>query len=133
MKNSIDAHLEFSFRGETYSLSSTLDLDRILKKYADSPSLHLVMAIEHGIDTYSYLFEVMQEEEIRFDNPQGLALDFLIDGQFDLDGYIKQYGANELLEALQAIALQELGIENLEQHPELKQALKRAYQLGMEA
>jgi hypothetical protein len=131
--NRIDAHIEFSFRGESYDLSSTLDLDRVLEKYLTLPSLHLVLAIEHGIDTYSYLYEVMQEEDIRFDNAQGIAADFLNDdGIFDLDGYTTHWGESHRIAPLQIIAQQEMGIEDLDQHPQLKSALLRAYQLGME-
>ena len=131
--NSIDAHIEFSFKGESYDLTSTLDLDRVLEKYLTLPSLHIVLAVEHGIDTYSYLYEVMQEEEIRFDNAQGMAADFLTDSVFDLDGYTAHWGESHRIVPLQVIAQQEMGIENLEQHPQLKSALLRAYQLGIEA
>ncbi|HEX5363454.1 MAG TPA: hypothetical protein VFW59_04245 [Gallionella sp.] len=133
MINRIDAHIEFSFKGESHELSSTLDLDRVLEKYLTLPSLHLVMAVEHGIDTYSYLYEVMQEEDIRFDNAQGLAADFLVDDVFDMAGYAAQRDQSQANTSLQAIALQEMGIEDLEQHPRLKNALLRAYQLGLEA
>lgn len=131
--NSIDAHIEFSFKGEDYEFSSTLDLDHVLEKYLALPSLHVVLAVEHGIDTYSYLYEVMQEEEIHFDNAQGLAADFLIDGVFDMAGYAAQRDQSQAFISLQAIALQEMGIEDLEQQPRLKNALLRAYQLGVEA
>lgn len=132
MKNSIDAHIEFSFKGETHTLTSTLNLDEVLEKYFSLPSLHLVLAVEHGIDTYSYLYEVMQEEEIRFDNAQGLAAEFLNDGVFDLEGFIARRGEGHLIDSLHAIALREMGIEDLDQHPQLKNALIQAYRLGME-
>lgn len=131
--NRIDAHIEFSFRGESYDLSSTLDLDRVLEKYLTLPSLHLVLAVEHGIDTYSYLYEVMLEEGIRFDNAQGMAVDFMKDGVFDLEGYTAHWGESHRIAPLQIIAQQEMGIEDLERHPQLKSALLRAYQLGVEA
>lgn len=131
--NRIDAHIEFSFKGESYDLTSTLDLDRVLEKYLTLPSLHIVLAIEHGIDTYSYLYEVMQEEDIRFDNAQGMAADFLTDGVFDLEGYTAHWGESRRIVPLQIIAQQEMGIEDLDQHPQLKSALLRAYQLGLEA
>jgi len=132
MKNCIDAHIDFSFKGEVYALKSTLDLDQVLDKFIDLSSLHQVIAVEHRIDTYSYLYEVMQEAEIRFDNPQGLATEFLNNGIFDLDSYIANRGESSLMDTLQAIALRELGIENLEQHPQLKSAMIKAYQLGVE-
>ena len=131
--NSIDAHIEFSFKGENYELSSTLDLDHVLDKYLDLPSLHVVLAVEHGIDTYSYLYDVMLVEEIRFDNPQGLATEFLLDGVFDMDAYAAKREQSQALTSLQVIALQEMGVEDLEQQPHLKNALFRAYQLGVEA
>jgi len=131
--NRIDAHIEFSFKGENYELSSTLDLDRVLEKYLTLPSLHVVLAVEHGIDTYSYLYEVMLEDEIRFDNAQGMAVDFLKDGVFDLDGYTAQWDESLRIAPLQIIAQQEMGIEDLDRHPQLKSALLRAYQLGVEA
>ncbi|MDZ4202268.1 MAG: hypothetical protein U1C96_09020 [Gallionella sp.] len=133
MKNLIDAHIEFSFKGESYDLSSTLDLDHVLEKYLTIPSLHIVLAIEHSIDTYSYLYEVMQEEDIRYDNAQGMAADYLKDGVFDLEGFTALWSENHLTAPLQIIAQQEMGIEDLEQHPQLKSALLRAYHLGMEA
>jgi len=133
MKNSIDAHMDFSFKGEVYQLDSTLDLDQVQDKFITLSSLYQVMAVEHRIDTYSYLYEVMQEAEIHFNNPQGNTTEFLNNGVFDLDGYIAKQGESNLMDTLQAIALRELGIENLEQHPQLKRALTRAYQLGMES
>lgn len=133
MKNTIDAHIEFCFKGETYDLSSTLDLDQVLDKFPDLSSMHIVLAVEHGIDTYSYIFDVMLVEDIRYDNAQGMAADFLSDGEFDFDGYIAQHSKSQALIALGVIAAQELGVEDLEKSPQLKQALLRAYQLGMEA
>lgn len=131
--NCIDAHIDFSFKGENYDLSSTLDLDAVLDKYPDLSSLHVVLAIEHGIDTYSYLFDVMLVEDIRFDNAQGMAAEFLSDGVFDIDGFIAKRSKSQALIDLCVIAAQEMGIEDLEQHPQLKNALLRAYQRGLEA
>ena len=130
MKNSIDAHIEFSFKGETYSLLATIDLDNFPELGASQPSLHAILARKHGIDTYSYLYEVMEQEEIRFDNPQGLAADFLTDGEFDLEAFSAGRQRLKMLGQLQAIATRELGIDDLAQHPELKNALTQAYELG---
>lgn len=130
MKNSIDAHIEFSFKGETYSLLETIDLDNFPELGASQPSLHAILARKHGIDTYSYLYEVMEEEEIRFDNPQGLAADFLTDGEFDLEAFFVGRQRLKTFSQLQAIAARELGIDDLVQHPEIKNALSQAYELG---
>lgn len=132
MKNSIDAHIEFSFKGETYSPSATIELDDLLAFDAALPSLHSILARKNGIDTYSYLYEIMEGEEIRFDNPQGLAAEFLSDGAFDLEAFVARARELPILARLQAIAARELGIDDLEKHRELKQALFQAYMLGRE-
>ena len=132
MANSIDAYIEFSFKGEDYELHSTLDLDQQLERLMSFESMHHVLAIEHGIDTYSYLFEVMQVADIQYDNPQGRAADYLHDGEFDFEAYAAENETLALLAPLQAIALREMGVDDLEKHPQLKQALLRAYRLGLE-
>jgi len=133
MSDCIVARVEFSFRGENYELESHLDLERMLDKYLDLSSLHHVMAVEHGIDTYSYIFEVMELEPIIFLEANGRAADFLQDGEFDLEGYKALLGESQKMDALRAIALIEMRIDNLDVHPQLKSALMRAYQLGLEA
>jgi hypothetical protein len=132
MANSIDAYIEFSFKGEDFELHSTLDLDQQLERHMSLESMHHVLAVEHGIDTYSYLFEVMQVADILYDNPQGRAADYLHDGEFDFEAYAEENATDGLLAPLQAIALREMGVDDLEQHPKLEQALLRAYRLGLE-
>ena len=133
MNNRIEAHIEFSFKGETLSLSSTIDLDQLLARYDTLPSLHALLAKEHGIDTYSYLYEVMQETEIEFKNPQGNARQLLIDGNLDHEALASNWQNLRILTLLQPIATRELGIANLDQHQTLKNALIQAYNLGKEA
>ena len=134
MNNCIDANIEFYFKGERYSPSSTIDLDQLmedlLKNDGQPPSLYLVLANENGIDTYSYQYEVMQEEEIRFSSPKGLAVDYFDDGIFDMAGFEIAWRAQRDINYLQSIAKQHLSIDDLGQHPELKAALIAAYKLG---
>ncbi|TAN71957.1 MAG: hypothetical protein EPN14_11070 [Gallionella sp.] len=133
MKSTIDAHIEFSFKGETYSLSSTINLDHLLAHHDAFPSLHAILAHEHGIDTYSHLYEVMQETEIEFNNAQGIAANFLADGDFDQAAFAANWQDLRALILLQPIAMRELGIADLDQHQALKNALVQAYNLGKRA
>ena len=87
MKNTIDAHIEFSFQGETHSLTSCIDLDQFMMQGHSASSFHALLAQEHNIDTYSYHYEVMQEESIEFQNPHGLVANFFHNGILDLDGF----------------------------------------------
>ncbi len=130
--NCISASVEFSFKGETHTLNTVLKLDEMLVKHIDLASLHHALAVENGIDTYSYLFEVLQQEEIFFSHPQGDAARYLHDGQFDFATYVSDHQSDELFAPLQAIAAREMGIADLADHPQLKQALLCAYQLGLE-
>ena len=130
MKNSIDAHVEFSFKGESYAPFATIDLDELLEHHGSIPPLHAILAEKHGIDTYSYLYEVMEQAEIVFDNAQELAAEFLINGVFDAEAFAARWQENRILVRLQAIAASELGIDHLEQHQALKNALFQAYYAG---
>lgn len=133
MKNSIDAQIEFSFKGESHSLSSHIDLDQLMEQDHSFPSFHARLARDNNIDTYSYLYEVMLETEIRFANAQGLATDFLSDGDFNQDAFMAAWQENRILALLQPIAARELGIADLDQHQGLKNALVQAYNLGRHA
>ena len=133
MKNSVRAMLAFSFKGETHTLESVLDIDKLAQRYQDTPPLHRLIAEDNQIDHYSYQFEVLELEEIEFDQPTGTAMPFLADGQFDFEAYFKHHKKLIRDNQLQAIANSELGIADLADHPQLKTALEKAYQLGLTA
>ena len=133
MKSSIDAHIEFSFKGEIHALSSTIDLDKFAGHSDFLPSVYALLAQEHGIDTYSYLYEVMQEEEIEFSNASGIAADYLADGNFDYRAFVSCREDREILALIQPIALRELGIAHLGQHEALGNAFLQVYALGRKA
>jgi hypothetical protein len=94
------------------------------------PSFQAILARDHKIDTYSYMYEVMQETEIEFKNAQGIAAIFLHDGTFDYDGFAANWQEHKVLALLKPIVSRELGIHDLDQHPGLKNALVQAYNLG---
>lgn len=130
MKNSITANVEFSFKGEDYSLSSNIDLDQFMERERSLPLIHAILAYENNIDTYSYLYEVMLEAEIRFSDARGIAVDFLSDGNFDHEAFMNTWQENRVIDLLQPIATRELGIVNLDEHLAIKNALVQAYNLG---
>lgn len=130
MKNTIDAHIEFSFKGEIHSLTSSIDLDQFIAHGHTFSSLHAILAQDNQIDTYSYMYEVMQEEEFEFKNPHGLAAEFLNDGVFDLDGFSAVWQERKIIALLQPVVMREMGIADLDQNPGLKSVLFQAYKLG---
>ncbi len=133
MKNSIDATVEFSFKGEDFTYTTCIDLDQMFLRHDAMPSIHSILAKQHGIDTYSYLFEVMQDAQIEFSSPRGYATDYLTDGQFDPAALTANWQIAKAAALLQPIAKTELGITDLNLHPALKRALLAAYNLGRNA
>ncbi len=132
MKNNLVASVEFYFKGERYTPSVRLDLDQLLEKTGGLPSLYSLIARENGIDLYSYQYEVMETEEIRFSEVEGFVSEFIHNGQLDVQGFVDKWHECRLQEALSAIAQRCMGVEDLAQQPQLQCALQEAYELGQE-
>ena len=130
MKNSITANVEFSFKGDVFTPSIIIDLDHSMEQQDLLPSIHRMIAQENKIDTYSYLYEVMEQAEIIFTNAQGLAIDFLSETNFDFlafQGALRDARHDQMC---QEIAAEEMGVDDLDQYPGLRDALIKAYEIG---
>jgi hypothetical protein len=130
MTNKITAKVEFYFKGESYTPSTVLDLDDIMQKHGTLPSLHQLLARLHNIDSYSYEYEMMEAENIQFTDAEGWATDFIVDNQFDQLGFEQQWHEQDQLNRLAPIIKQQLDIDDIQQHPELKKVILTAYQYG---
>ncbi len=133
MNNSIDATVTFSFKGETYTPSTTIDLDALMREHGSLPRLHHILAMTNKIDTYSYLYEVMEQSPIRFVNAQGPVADFVDNELLDIEAFQEYWRQSQVIGMLQSIASRELNIDDLENHPELKNAMIGAYDCGKAA
>lgn len=133
MKNIITASIHFSFKGERHKPSITLELDRHLESTGTLPNLYQLIAKENNFDLYSYEYEMMQAEEIKFSNAEGLIKDFISDGVLDVDAFTLSWQENKALNELLSIAEEHLNIKDFSQHDELKQALLAAYLLGQKS
>lgn len=133
LPNTVIARLEYSFKGETATLEAVIDLDRCLANGKDAPDFHGALARAGGVDPYSYLFEILESESIRFLEPTGLAVNCCVDGQFDWDTFVQEAHHAREVQVLQAIAERELGVTDLDTHAELKAALLAAYHEGLRA
>lgn len=139
MKNSIDVSIHFSYQGKNYAPSLQVDLELLLEKSKQLPSFYQLIAQANNIDTYSYLYEVMQQSDILFTNAQGLAANFLSDNQFDnhfdSEGFSKKLSSIQLEKKLQQIVLDENNdfslSKDLTHNKALKNTLLKAYQLGI--
>ena len=133
MKNTVDARIEFSFKGKTLAPSTTIDLDRLMEDRGDMALIYSLVASENGIDPYSYEYEVLQSSDIRFDNAHGLAEAFVYDGELDLAQFAAAWEKAQRKDALQALAKKHMGINRLDEIPGLHACLMEAYELGKDA
>ncbi len=133
MDNSIVARIKFSFRGETYSPSAKIDLDELMTGSETYHRLHLLLARTNGIDTYSYLYEVMESYPIEFSNPTGLAADYLSGTEFEFSGFETRWHEKHDLSILDAIIDHHFKGDDCAQNPALKAALREAFQAGKAA
>ncbi len=130
MKNIVTISIQFYYKGEQHAPSMTVELDKLILAINDLSHFYPLLAKENNYDMYSYEFEMMQAEEIIFSDAEGLVADHIVDGALDLAAFKEAWHDSNLLQQLKAVALQHMDIDDLEKHPELKNALTKAYKLG---
>lgn len=133
MKNIVTISIKFYFKGEEHSPSVTLELDDLILSITDLSHFYLLIAKENNYDMYSYEYEMMQAEQLRFSDAQGLVADHIEDGLLNLATFKAAFLDIQVLSKLQNIAKNTLQIDDLNQHPELKKALFEAHTLGKES
>ena len=131
--NTLRARLDFSFKGENYLLDATIDLDHCLTTSSERPNFHHLLARAGNIDTYSYLYEVLASYDIAFDQATGLAEACCSDGMFDWHGFVQQAGDQGDLQAVRALVVQTMEINEFDARPALRAALLAAYRAGKAA
>lgn len=129
-KNRITISVPFSFKGESFTPSCRVDLDALLLKHGELPCLYTHLANVCDIDPYSYEFDVMVMGGMLFEHAEGLAAEFAQEGEFDREGFEARWREVRLHEQLEAIAARHMGIDSLNEAPEVKSALMAAWQLG---
>ena len=137
MKNKITATIEFYFKGKKIASSLVIDLDKIMKtnnalQDFDFPNLYSLLAQQINLSPYSYEYEMMLSEAIKFNTPQGTSKLYLDNGVFDFHSFSKAWKEINLLNSLEEISCKYMSIENLTENENLKNALAAAYRLGTE-
>jgi hypothetical protein len=128
--NTLRAHVHLSYQGKTQDLTTTIDLDACLDQSEEAPDFHHLLAHSAGIDTYSYLYEVLGSYDIEFSEATGIAAQCCEAGRFDWWRFVQLQREESELRALRTIAAETLGVEELDQHPALKAALWASYRAG---
>jgi len=133
IRDTLRARLTFSFKGEDIALEAIIDLDQCQGDADDPPDFHQWLARAGNFDPYSYQYEVLESEEIEFDQPTGLAVSCCADGCFDWAAFATLRQDAHDLAAVRAVARQALGIDNLDADGRLKAALLAAYRAGQQS
>lgn len=133
MANSIDARIEFSYRGEIHHPSASIDLDKTMEAGGIGHGLHLQLAKASGIDSYSYLYEVMESYPITFSNPKGIAADYLSGAEFDFAGFETHWRETRDFTTLDVIIAHHFNDDECARHPALRVALREAFRVGKAA
>ncbi len=133
MPETIDVRLVFDFKGRRHDLRSRIDLAPYLRRGAEPPDLHQILARDNAIDPYSYEYESLQMETPEIVAAQGLAREHLHQGRLDWPGLSEAYAERQRLEAIGRIAQAQLGVEDLSLRPDLRDALLAAYRAGAAA
>jgi hypothetical protein len=128
--NTIRARMNFSFKGVSYELDTIIDLDRCLRESDEEPNFQLHLAKASGLDTYSYLYEVLESHDVEFSEATGSATQCCQDGGFDWTGFVRVAHEDTDLSVIRAIAERTLGVFDLDANAALKAALLAAYQAG---
>jgi len=130
MSNRITASILFCFKGKTLSPSLELDLDQHMHAGGKIPDLYPLIARANNFDLYSYEYEMMQAEPIKFSNPLGMVADHVSENELNFVTFEAAWHENKIIKQLQEISDRTMSINDLGQHPELMKALLQAYQLG---
>ncbi len=139
MSNTITVSINFSFKGETFSPSTSIDLDVLMhKNYLStigqesniSVSIYPLLAASINLDTYSYAYEVMLASHAVYSEPTGIAVKHLTQGQFNYQSFYKEWLDEKMLTIVQEIADKHLSVADLAQQPQLKEALFEAFLAG---
>ncbi len=133
MKNVITITIPFSFRGVDHKPSALIDLDVLVKNNHTMDFIFHYVAKENNIGRHSYEFEVLESSPQLFSDPTGVACEFFDDHCFDLDSFKDKLNELNIIDELNIISKDILGINNLEDQSDLKAALLKAYNMGKEA
>lgn len=133
MTNTITASITFSFKGKTFTPSSTIDLDVHMQGNGRVPDLHMLLATDNNIGLYSYEYEMLQAEIIHINQAQGLVADYVKDGILDTAAFELAWQEQQIYKIIHNI-IEAHGLNQaLQQHPDLENALFEIYQAGQDA
>jgi len=133
MVNSVDVALEFYFKGEKFTPQATIDLDAYFQSGKDMVYIYDALAKSIGLNEHRHEYDVMVMQDIVFSNPQGIAQDYVFDGQVDWQGLKQAWQTQTEKDDILALAKSHFTDEELENNPKVLEALVQAYKQNKKA
>ncbi len=131
MKNIITASITFDFKGKRYTPSIEVALDTYMQSIGKLPDLHGLIAAQNNIGIYSYEYEMMLAEDISFTNAQGMVAEYIVDGMLNNEAFESAWQEHETLQEIRTIVEKNMGINDLQQHPEFEKTLLEIYKSAL--
>lgn len=131
MSHTLLAQVQYSFKGKVISCQASFPVERVIKSllHNEEEYLYRIIAQVNQLDTYSYEFEAMCAQDLSFSSDT--LSDFIQDGVFDIQAY--QRAEIQLFDMqLLSMAQQHIQHPHVLNDPQLLNALKAAYQAGVE-
>ena len=122
--NTLTVTVMFDFKGENHTLSSEIEVDKIINYEDFYNSIYLNIAQNNNIGLYTYELEIMMDQNIIFSSAKGCAEGCITNGKLDLIQLKENQQKSECLPKIKVIA------EQFESHNDITSALVDAYLLG---
>ena len=129
-KNNLTLSIEFYFKGKQFNPSLTIDLNKVMSISGCFANFYSLIATNNNIDLYSYEYEMMQAEELKATNAEGLVASYVKHGKLNIVEFEEAWNQQKIVLAMNDIAKCHMNIDVLNDHPNLKEALLSAYKLG---
>ena len=130
----LHAQIDTSFRGEDLHLKGELDLDKLHYDPEEPIKVYHHIATQNGIDSMSYLYEVIEMEPVHYSSEHPRIQAFISeDGcHFDWAGYEEDKKLQHAEKATERLLNHYFNESQQAADPNLKKALQAAYLLGAE-
>ena len=129
--STVTASLHFDYQGRRFSPSISVNLHRLMIRQQGLSHIYDLLGASIGLDAYRHEYDVMVMHDITFSDPTGLACAYVSDGQLDFDAFAEAWKKQRALNAIQPVAQKQLNISDLDQHPDIRNALVECFNLGM--
>ena len=123
--------LEFSFKGNTYKPSLSIDLEKWMRDGGNPDQLHHLLAESIGFGPYSHEYAVLMMSEIEFSSDDEWVEQFIDQGRLDLNACKAAWHEQQESNAVIRIAEKHLSSDQLKD-PAIRQALIACYRSGQQ-